>query len=52
MFRAIGSVIILYAVVHIFSAATAAFETAVVASFQFVETAAEIGEAALVEYVP
>jgi len=41
MFRAIGFVILLYAVTNVFSEATSAFQNAVVATFGAVETAAE-----------
>ena len=41
MFRAIGVVIVLYAIASVFSQATAAFENALVATFGAVEAAAK-----------
>lgn len=44
MFRAIGLVIVLYALTHFFAAARVSFEQAVVATFNTVETAAILAE--------
>ena len=42
MFRAIGFVIILYAITQVFSAAIQAFENAAVATFDTIEAAAVV----------
>lgn len=42
MFKSIGTVIVLYAVVSFFSHATSSFEEALVATFTAVETAANV----------
>lgn len=47
MFRAIGFVIMLAAIVHVFGAAVQSFENALVATFETMEIAAEVSQAEL-----
>lgn len=49
MFRAIGTVIVLYSISHMLSGAFHSFETATIAVFETVETAAQISEQQLIE---
>jgi len=42
MFRAFGFVIMLFTIVHLFGAAVASFESALVATFDTLETAAVV----------
>ncbi len=49
MSRAIGTILLLYAVSHVFNEAVDSFEAATVATFATIETAAEVSEAALIE---
>lgn len=52
MFRAIGVILILYVVTNIFSAATIAFEDAIVATFNTIELAATVSQATLEANTP
>lgn len=47
MFKQIGIVVMLYAITQFFSDASTSFESALVATFQTIETAAVLSEAQL-----
>lgn len=44
MFRAIGSILVLFTIVHLFAQATASFEAALVATFDTLQTAAVVSQ--------